>query len=182
MLRNALRFIPETVVHNVNQPQKLTELNKIPNNVKYFIYCLCALIFVLLNFGLGAKIHIGLTEFIQNATNYFFGFSSNTIDYLIIASIPAIGMLLNLKRKQFNISELIMDILTVTLWALIMFGIGLYIMTFIGKPTGPLIPDHLIIEPFYPYTTLTILIGISIPFVFINQNRKVNEIEDIGTE
>ncbi len=158
-------------MHNVNQPQKLTELNKIPNNIKYLIYGLCGLIFVLLNFGLGAKIHIGLTEFIQNTTNYFFGFSSNTTDYLIIASIPAIGILLNSKRKRFNISELTMDILTITFWALIMFGIGLYVMTFIGKPSNPLIPDYLIIEPFYPYTTLTILIGISIPFVFINRKK-----------
>ena len=60
----------------------MTELNKIPTSIKYLIYGLCGLIFIALNFGFGAELQIGLTENLQKLTDYYFGISTNTLDYV----------------------------------------------------------------------------------------------------
>lgn len=157
-------------------------MNKIPKNIKYSIFGISALIFFLLNSVLGLNIITGATELIQKITGYHFGISTNTFDYLTFASIPIFGMLLNSQRNEFKVSELIRDVFTVLLWTIIVVGIGLYILTIIGKPTNPLIPDYLIIEPINIYSTLIMGIGILIPFLFSNRNKKQSEIQDIGTE
>ncbi len=161
------------VVHNV-KPEIIADskLNNIPIKIKNYIYILCGLNFILLNFGLGSKIQIELMKIIENTTDYFFAFSTYIIDYFIIASIPAIGIILNSKREHFKISELIMDIIMISIFTLITFGIGLYLMIFFGEPTNPLIPKTIIIEPFKLYTTITLLMGVLISFLFLSRKEK----------
>ena len=89
-------------------------------------------------------------------------------------------MLFNSKRIEFKTEELIKDILIILFSVLITIGIGLYLLTFIGKPTNPLIPQYLISEPFFIYSTLIIGIGILFPFLLKRRNEKPNEINNIG--
>lgn len=149
-----------------------TDLNKIPAKIKYLIYGLCGLIFIVLNFGGGAKLHIGLTENLQKITEYFFGISTNTLDYLTLSTIPLFGMIYNSTRKEFKIKELIMDIITVLLFVIIVFGIGLFIMTFSAKHSNPLIPEYLLAEPFDLYSTILIIIGLLMPYLIIKLLKK----------
>ncbi len=153
-------------------------MNKTPNNIKYTIYGTSALIFLL--FYLGGINPFGFNDSLQKITGYFFGLSFNNLDYLAISSIPVFGMLFNSKRNEFKKSELITDILIIVFCVLISIAIGLYILTFIGKPSSPLIPKYLITEPFFLYSTLTIGIGILIPYLMIKRNEKPNEINEIG--
>ena len=162
-------------MHNVKQKQKPTELNKIPNKIKYLIYGLCGLIFIILNLGFGAKLQIGITENLQKLTDYYFGVSTNTLDYLTLASIPFFGMLYNSTRKtEFKKTELIMDFLTILFSVIIVFGFGLYILKFIGRPENPLIPQYLLTEPIDLYSIILIWLGIGLPFLIIKliKNKK----------
>jgi len=147
-------------------------LNKVPSKIKYLIYGLCGLIFIALNFGIGAKLQVGLIENLQKLTDYFFGISTNTLDYLALASIPFFGMIYNSTRTEFRIRELIMDILTVFLFVIIIFGIGLFLMIFSAKHSNPLIPEYLKAEPFGLYSTILIGIGILLPYLIIKLIKK----------
>tara|TARA_R110002126_G_scaffold135988_1_gene280477 strand:+ start:502 stop:945 length:444 start_codon:yes stop_codon:yes gene_type:complete len=147
-------------------------LNKIPSKIKYLIYGLCGLIFIALNFGIGAKLHIELIENLQKLTNYYFGISTNTLDYLTLASFPFFGMLYNSTRTEFKKSELIMDIITVLFFVIIMFGIGLYLLTYLGRSSNPLIPEYLLTEPFDLYSIIIVGIGIATPFLIIKLIKK----------
>ena len=147
-------------------------MNKTPDKIKYLIYGLCGLTFIALNFGLGAKLQIGLTENLQRLTDYYFGISTNTLDYLVFASFPFFGMIYNSTRREFKIKELITDILTVLFFVIIVFGIGLFIMVFSAKHSNPLIPDYLKAEPFNLYSTILIGIGILMPYLIIKLIKK----------
>ncbi|WP_439133092.1 hypothetical protein [Polaribacter sp.] len=147
-------------------------MNKTPDKIKYLIYGLCGLIFITLNFGLGAKLQIRLTENLQKLTDYYFGISTNTLDYLVFASFPFFGMIYNSTRKEFKIKELITDMLTVLFFVMIVFGIGLFIMIFSAKHSNPLIPDYLKAEPFSLYSTILIGIGILMPYLIIKLIKK----------
>ncbi|MFD2564896.1 hypothetical protein [Aquimarina rubra] len=136
------------------------------------IYGLCVLIFIALNFGVGAKLQIVLTENIQRFTDYFFGISTNTLDYLALSTVPFFGMIYNSTRKEFKINELIIDIVMVLFFVFIIFGIGLYIMVFSAKHSNPLIPDSLKAEPFDLYSTILIGIGILTPYMIIKLIKK----------
>ena len=142
------------------------------------IYGISILIF--LSFFLGIINPFGFNNSLQKITGYFFGLSFNNLDYLAISSIPIFGMLFNSKRNEFKITELIKDTLLIVLCVFITIAIGLYVLTFIGKPTSPFIPQYLIREPFFLYSTLTIEIGILTPFLLIKRTEKRNEINDIG--
>ena len=48
------------------------------------------------------------------------------------------------------------------------------------KPSNPLIPQYFINQPFILYSTITIGIGIAIPFLFIKRTKKTTEIDNIG--
>lgn len=147
-------------------------MNKIPSKIKYLIFGLCGLIFISLNFGLGAKLQIGLTENLQKLTDYYFGISTNKLDYLVFASFPYFGMIYNSTRKEFNLKELITDIFTVLFFIILVFGIGLFIMIFSAKHSSPLIPDYLKVEPFGLYSTMLIGIGILVPYFIIKLIKK----------
>ncbi|MGR7812090.1 hypothetical protein [Lacinutrix undariae] len=155
-------------------------MNKIPNKIKYGIFGISTLIFLL--FFLGIINPFGLNDSLQNITGYFFGLSFSNIDYLTISSIPVFGMFFNSSRNEFKIADLIKDILTILICTLITIAIGLYLLTFIGKPNNPLIPQYLLREPFFLYSTLTIAIGILIPFLIIKRNKKRNGLNNNGIE
>lgn len=147
-------------------------MNKTPTKIKYIIYGLCGLIFIVLNLGLGAKLQIGLTENLQKLTDYYFGISTNTLDYLTLASIPFFGMIYNATRVEFKERELVADILTVLFFVVIMFGIGILLMIFSAKHSNPLIPDYLKAEPFDLYSTIFIGIGILMPYLIIKLKKQ----------
>lgn len=159
---------------------KKNKLNKIPNIIKYLICGISTLIFLLFTFE---KINpFEFNDILQNITGCFFTLSFNSLDHLVISLIPFFGMLLNSRRKKFKINDLIKDLLIIILFVIIIIGIGLYLLTFIGKSDNPLIPKSFISEPFFLYSTLTVLTGIIFPFLVIHRNKKQNEINSIGTE
>ncbi len=165
------------VVHNVRKTK--SELNKIPKNIKYSIFGISALIFFSLNSMFGINLIIGTINLIQKITGYHFGISTNTLDYLTFATIPIFGMILNSKRNEFKVSELIVDIISILFWSLIVIGIGLFLLIYFGRSSNPLVPEYLLIEPFDLYSTLLIGIGIGTPFLLIKRNKKMNEINEI---
>ena len=89
-------------------------------------------------------------------------------------------MILHTKRVEFKTADLIKDIFIIILFVIIAIAIGLYILTFIGKSDNPLMPQYLIIEPFFLYSTLIIGIGMGTPFLLIKRNKKMDEINEIG--
>jgi hypothetical protein len=140
-----------------------------------------ALTFFLFLFGIINPYPSVLIDFFQKFTDYFIVFSFNNLDYLALSLIPVFGMLFNSKRNRFKTSELISDILIIALCVLIIFMIGLYMLPIIGKkPSNPLIPQYFINQPFILYSTITIGIGIAIPFLFIKRTEKPTEIDNIG--
>ncbi|MBP0905881.1 hypothetical protein ACFSKN_14970 [Mariniflexile gromovii] len=155
-------------------------MTKIPENIKKQILRVSGLIFLILTFGIGPTNIFGLEQFIQEKTDYFFGVTIYFLDYGVISLIPFFGIMLNSKRAKFKYSELTIDILTILFSTIIFFLIGLYLLTFIGKQSNPLIPQYLIIEPIFIYSTLIIGIGIYIPFLLTKQTEKLTEIDDIG--
>jgi len=157
-------------------------LEKIPDNLKKQIIGISGLIFLILTFGIGPTNIFGLEQFIQDKTDYFFGVTTYFLDYGLISLIPFFGIILNSKRIEFKNSELIIDILKILGWTILLFLIGLYLLTFIGKPSNPLIPQYLITEPIFLYSTIIIGIGISIPFLLAKPYQKRDEINDIGIE
>lgn len=132
-------------------------------------------IFLILNSVIGLKIIIHSINLIRETTNYHFGISTNTLDYFIFASFPIFGMLYHSTRVEFNKSKLILDIITVLLSIIVIMGIGLYLLTYLGKSSNPLIPEYLFTEPFELYSTLLIAIGIATPFLIIKLAKKRND-------
>lgn len=130
---------------------------------------------MILSFGLAPRIVFGTIEFLYELTDYHFGISTNPLDYLAFSLIPAFGLLYNSTRMAFKKAQLIQDILTILFSVIIVFGIGLFLMTFIGRNSNPLIPEYLLIEPFNLYSTILIIIGAAVPFVLLqllkNSNR-----------
>ncbi|WP_299115947.1 hypothetical protein [uncultured Winogradskyella sp.] len=147
-------------------------MNKIPKNLKYLIFGISLLTFIGLYSGFGIRLMVGISNKLLPITNYFFAFSSTRFDYLILSTIPIFGMLYNSTRTDFKLTELIMDIVTILFSVIIMFGIGLLILTFIGKPENPLMPQYIVTEPFELYTTIFIGLGIGIPFLIIKLIKK----------
>ena len=152
----------------------LDNLNKQNLNLSLLI---SVLIFILLNFILGPTSVFGLAELIQNKTGYFFGVDINTLDYLLISSIPICGLMLTEKRNRKNLSEILKENLTICLSCILTFIIGLLILiTKIGSPgENPLIPENLRVEPFKIYSTFFIALGIISPFLFIRKVAKETE-------
>lgn len=139
-------------------------MDKIPNKVKYTIYGISLFSFLVLNFGFAQTLLSGLINFLSRTTPYQFILSTNLIDYLLFSIIPVIGLLYNSNRIEYEIKQLIQDVLTVLFFVIIVFAIGLYLMTFIDKDPNPLVPQSLLIEPFSFYSTILIGIGAGLPY------------------
>lgn len=148
----------------------------------YLTFLISLIIFVILNFGLGQTNLFGITELLQNITNYYFGVGIFTFDYLVIASFPIFAILLNSKRKKHNFLSIIFDNIIIIISSIFTFVIGLIILTQIGNIKNPLIPQYLLAEPFKVYSTFFISCGIIIPFLLIKKEEQENkdEIENIG--
>ncbi|MBL4604772.1 MAG: hypothetical protein JKY02_03665 [Flavobacteriaceae bacterium] len=159
------------------------ELDIIPEKIKKLIGGVSGLIFLVLIFGLGPTRLFGLSDLILEKTGYFFSVTIYFLDYGLISLIPFFGMMLNSKRKEFKVLKLLIDICIILLSTLISLIIGLYILTFIGKPSNPLIPQYLITEPIFIYSVLIIGFGIAIPFMFVKRAKKqFEEIQNIGID
>ena len=147
-------------------------MKNIPTNIKYIVYGISCLTFFSLSFYLAPILVSKMIKLLSKLTSYYFGISTSFLDYLLIASIPVFGLFYNSTRTEFRKSQLIQDILTVLLCVLIVFGIGLFLMTYIGTNSNPLIPQYLLMEPFNLYSTLLLGIGIIIPFIFLKKQEK----------
>ncbi|MEM6684595.1 MAG: hypothetical protein AAF617_02275 [Bacteroidota bacterium] len=129
----------------------------------------------MLNFGIRDQLQISLTDSLQKLTTYYFGISINTIDYLALASIPFFGMLYNSTRKTvFTKSKLVMDILTVLFCVIIILGIGLYALTYVGSPVNPLVPKYILMEPFELFSVILIGLGIALPYLITKLFRSTS--------
>lgn len=118
---------------------------------------------------------IGMIEMLTEITDYHFGMSTNPLDYLAFALIPTFGLFYNSTRTEFKKAQLIQDILTILFSVIIVFGIGLFLMIYLGRNSNPLIPQHLLIEPFNLYSTILIGIGIAFPFLILRLFKKPNK-------
>ena len=132
--------------------------------IKYLIIGFTLLIFILLNFVIGEKLTIFLVETIDELFGLYFAISTNLIDYLLISMIPIAGTLFNTKRKDFKKSELVKDILTIILFTILFFTLGIYLLVYFSDP-NPLIPKSVKLEPFNFYITIFLIIGILFPFI-----------------
>ena len=150
------------------------ELKKTPKHIKYLIFGISLLLFIGLYSGFGPRLMIGISNKLLPITDYFFAFSSTRLDYLLLSLIPVFGMLYNATRTHFKITELIIDMITILGFTIIMFGIGLFILTFIGKPENPIMPQYIVTEPFEMYITIFIVLGIIIPFLLIKWIKTKN--------
>lgn len=155
-----------------NDMDSIEEKNTAPIKINYLIFGISLLIFIGLFTGFGIKLMVGISNALLPITNYFFAFSSSNLDYLLLSLIPVYGMLFNSTRAQFKLGQLIMDITTILFWVTIMFGIGLNVLTFIGKPENPLMPQYIRTEPFDYYITIFIGSGIAIPFLILKIIKK----------
>jgi hypothetical protein len=139
-----------------------------------------------LNFILGPSSVFGLAEFIQKKTGYFFGVDINSLDYILISSLPFIGFLINTKRKESNLTETLKTSLIISLSCIGTFSIGLCLLiSKIGSPSeNPLFPEYLRVEPFKEYSSFLIALGIVLSFLFTKKNIEETEngIEEIGRE
>lgn len=142
-------------------------MSKIPKKIKYLVFGFALLIFLVLNSTIGLNIIVDSINLIDKITGYYFGISTHTLDYLVFASFPIFGLLYNSTRSEFKKSELLMDSMTVLGFIILMVSIGLYFLTFIGRPKNPLFPQSILIEPFDLYSTLLISIGIATPFLLV---------------
>jgi len=155
-------------------------LNSIPKRSLYFSFTISLIIFTILNFGLGETNLFGISDSILNLTKYYFGVGISTPDYLVIASFPIFGIVLNSKRKKHDFFNIIFDNIIILICSLFTFILGLLILTQIGNPKNPLIPQYLLVEPFKMYSTFFISCGIIIPFFLKKKEIEENEIENIG--
>jgi hypothetical protein len=159
-------------------------LNNLNKKQLYLSIAITCVLFIFLNFVIGPTSVFGLAEFIQNRTGYFFGVDINTLDYFLISLIPIFGLIVNSKRKENRITEIIKDNLIMLISCIVTFSIGLLILiSKIGSPsTNPLIPEYLRVEPFKIYSTFFIGIGIILPILLTKKSFEEleNGIEEIG--
>ncbi|MDO6854896.1 hypothetical protein Q4599_14990 [Cellulophaga lytica] len=142
-----------------------------PNNLKKISLGVSVVIFMIFTFVIGPTNVFGLEKYLQNNTNYFFGVSTYYLDYALLAFIPFFGIFLNYKRNSLNYFWLLIHIAILLFSAILSFIIGLYILTFIGKPTNPLVPKYIVTEPIFLYSTICIGIGILIPFILVKAKK-----------
>ena len=152
-------------------------MNKIPKKIKYLNFGISLLIFLILNSGF--ILFNNLWSGLERIFDYHIALSTNPLDYLVFASIPIFGMVLNSKRPSYKATDLIIDNLKILLSVLLTFGIGFYLLTIFSKPTNPLIPQNLLIEPFNAYSVLIIGVGILIPFLFTKRNNMLADTQNM---
>ena len=147
--------------------------------IKVLSISISVFLFIILNFILGPTSVFGLAEFLQNKTGYFFGVDINTIDYLLISTIPICGLMLTEKRKRKNLSDILIDNLIICLSCVLTLSIGLLILiSRIGSPSqNPLIPEYLRVEPFKQYSLILIILGLLLPFLFTRKIVKATKSE-----
>ncbi len=161
-------------------------MNRLNTNHLYQSITISCVLFIILNFILGPSSVFGLAEFIQKKTGYFFGVDINSLDYILISSLPFIGFLINTKRKESNLTETLKTSLIISLSCIGTFSIGLCLLiSKIGSPSeNPLFPEYLRVEPFKEYSSFLIALGIVLSFLFTKKNIEETEngIEEIGRE
>ena len=141
-------------------------------NQKIELYVLASstVLFLLLTFVIGPTNIFGLAQWIQKTTDYYFALPVYMLDYGLIAFIPFFGLLLSTRSRSYSINRVGANLLKLSLSVIIIFVLGLFLLTIISKPPSPLIPETLIGEPIPVYSVLVIGIGIGIPFLFRKRN------------
>ena len=161
-------------------------MNRLNTNHLYLSITISFVLFIILNFILGPSSVFGLSEFIQKKTGYFFGVDINSLDYILISSLPLIGFLINSKRKDNDLTETLKISFILSLSCIGTFSIGLCLLiSKIGSPIeNPLFPEYIRVEPFKEYSSFLIALGIVLSFLFTKKNIEETEngIEEIGRE
>ena len=99
-------------------------------------------------------------------------FSLSILDFILLSSIPIVALYLNKKRTVFNLTELIIDNLTLAVSVIIVSVIAFYFLTEHSTSPNPLIPNNVILEPFNFFWTLVIGFGMILPFIVIKQTKR----------
>ncbi len=165
-------------MHNVIINQNL---KKISQKNKYLIIGGSILTFLILNWGLGPTTVFGLVNFIQNITDKFFGVSTSTFDYLVIASFPLFAGFISVRQENVSAKNIIFNYFKILLSSSITFILGLIYLDNFGKLKNPLIPEYLVAENFTNFSVITIFMGIIFPIILSKKHTKIDsEIENIG--
>ncbi|MEL7269827.1 MAG: hypothetical protein AAGL34_09645 [Bacteroidota bacterium] len=138
--------------------------------IELYVLAFSTVLFLLLTFVVGPTNIFGLAQWIQNTTDYYFALPVYMLDYGLIAFIPFFGLLLSPRSRPYSINRVGANLLKLSLSVIIIFVLGLFLLTIISKPPSPLIPETLIGEPIPVYSVLLIGIGIGIPFLFRKRN------------
>jgi hypothetical protein len=135
------------------------------NHIKYLAFSISIISFLLLNFLFATKTLFGFDQFILKQTNYFFGITTETIDYFLISCIPIIALKFN---KNTNLPTFLFNAFLIYTSTILVFLIGTVLLTTFGTLENPLIPRYLLVEPFRLYSAVLICIGISFPSIIKN--------------
>ncbi len=146
---------------------------KIPNKVKKWSYGIALFLFLIRIFI--PYLFINLVSFVLEYFDYYMSFSLSILDFILLCSIPIIALYLNKKRAEFNLTELIIDNVTLIISVIVVSVIAFYFLTEHSTSTNPLIPDNIIIEPFNFFWTLVIGLGLILPFIVIKQTKRKNK-------
>ena len=143
---------------------------------------ICFLLFLILTYGIGPTRLFGLGLIIEDTTGYIFLVTTYILEYGLLSLIPFFGVILSEKRAKLSYTDIIIDSSKILLSVICMLIIGFVILTYIGKPSSPIIPQYLISEPIIIYTAFFIGIGIGIPFLLTKRIIPADAIDDIGTD
>jgi len=133
--------------------------------VKFLAFGSSVLVFSALNFILAAKTVFGCDQLLLHATGYFFGVVTDSFDYLTLALIPIVALLMDAKN---SLRGIFIENIKIAISASASFCLGLIMLIWIGKPVNPLIPQYLLTEPFRIYSAIFIGTGVVFPLVFKN--------------
>lgn len=147
-------------------------MNLTNQKIELYVLAFCTVLFLLLTFIVGPTNIFGLAEWIQNKTNYYFALPVYMLDYGLISFIPFFGLLLTPSRTSYEINGFLVNLLKLSVSVFILFVLGLFLLTIIGKPSSPLLPKTLIAEPISVYSVLIIGIGIGVPFLLNKRTGK----------
>jgi hypothetical protein len=127
----------------------------------YSFILISIITFLLLNFNLENTYHKYII-FIGKLFNIYPGFSSTSIDVLLLSLIPFLSYILI--RNNFLLLDLFKNLIYFYIIITIMMMIFICISPFIFKFENPLIPKYIIPIGFKYYFTIAIYFGILISF------------------
>lgn len=142
--------------------------------VRLIVFTSSILLFTLLNFTPVSYIFISVIDIIYKITGWYLMIEIDSLFFLILASIPVIGLFYNSARLCYKRNKFVLDLIMIFCSALVIFAIGLLLQGILGQNSNPLIPQSLKAGLFPFYSHFTLLLGMLLPFLLrpINSNLK----------